>query len=184
MDKLDKIGAIYRSIAAEVPGWDGYVFNLDADDVIHPDLVHHFLTVRSRSGYLLMHGYMYDVATDAIGFLRPRSWALPTAKPFYRHCGSSAAVRLDLRQGHGFLELVCAQKRHTQIRERLHQFGVTLREVDFPAGIYVVNHGDNHSQSVGRLQFKTRYLDRNQVPRELDREVRKTFRLDRIPASG
>lgn len=179
-DKHDKLKAIHEHFANLGP-WDGYVFNLDADDLVHPSLVEYFLSDRSPSGYILRAGYIYDVGADRLGFLHPPSLRRPWAKPFYGYCGSCSAIRFDLRKGKSFLELVHARgKRHREQKLRLRKFGVDLAPVDYPAAVYVINHGDNDQLSKGNMGRKISYLKRNQVRGIAACEARKTFRLDRV----
>jgi len=179
MDKRLKHNAMYEHHSRR-EGWDGYVFNLDADDIVHPGLVEHFLTDRSRSGYILPRGYLYDVGADSLGSLQPPSLLRPWAKQFYRACGSCSAVRVDLRDGPAFLRLLTSRGKHRHQKRLLEAFGVALEDVDFPAAVYVVNHGDNEQLRRGNIDSKTRYVQRNKVRRAVEAEARKLFRLDRI----
>lgn len=54
---------------------DVYIFHLDADDYVHPDLVDYMFKTRDPSGYLVDRGYMYDIAS---GKLAPLQFADPT----------------------------------------------------------------------------------------------------------
>lgn len=179
MDKRGKIRAIYRH-HAERQGWDGYAFVLDADDVLHPRLVEHFLTDRSRSGYILTRGYVYDVGADLLAVSQPRSVQRPLAKPFFRMCGSCSAIRFDLREGPGFLEMLKSRGWHRHQKSLLKAFGVMLEDVPFPAALYVVNHGDNFLLLQGRDEEKTDYTRRNKVGSAIAAKARTLFRIDRI----
>lgn len=176
MDKNNKLNSIYDYVL-EMGHWDGYVFNLDADDVIHPDLVKYFLKVRSRFGYIITRGYIYDAASNILGFLQPKSFPRIWAKPFYQHCGSSSAIRLDLRDGLGFVELLRSRGKHKEQRARLAAFGIELKEVEFPAAIYMVNHGDNDQTRKGKLRGKLNYITKNRVSGDLEVKVRNAFGL-------
>jgi hypothetical protein len=181
-DKRDKLPFMYEH-ASKRRGWDGYLFVLDADDIIHPELVKYFLTDRHPAGYIMPLGYMYDVAADCLGYMQPKSLFRFAARPFWKNCGSCSAIRFDLRDGLGFLELIKSRGRHTEQKERLAAFGVHLKEVEFPAGVCVVNHGDNDRLRKGNLDFTVDYIRRNGVRAEAAPAVRDLFKLQRLRVS-
>lgn len=181
-DKRSKLNAMYDHVA-KMRRWDGYLFLLDADDIIHPELVKYFLSDRDRAGYIMPLGYMYDVQADSLGFMQPKSLFRYGSRPFWKNCGSCSAIRLDLRDGPGFIELMRWRGRHTEQTERLAAFGVHLKEVDFPAGVCVVNHGDNDRLRKGKIGFTMNYMKRNGVRAEAAVAVRELFKLQRLSAS-
>ena len=83
-DKMRKrrlIGSILRQRGG------GYFFPLDADDLVHRDVVAHALQDDNRRGYLIETGYTLDYANRNLAPV-PGAWSVS----FDRSCGSSAAI--------------------------------------------------------------------------------------------
>lgn len=139
-----------------------YFMALDADDLLHPDLVKTVRAGNSRAGYLIERGYMYDCGSQGIGRCNEH------AKRFWEQCGSCAIfyiepddlpVNKEDRQAY-FSRLGEHSKYHIVAREH----GRELIPLDGYMGVYLVNHGENDwSVYRGKEGTKERYVDRNGV---------------------
>lgn len=159
---------------------DGYLFQLDADDIVHPDLVRFICGDNNGHGYYITQGYMVDLASREMGFLGARSLRRPFAKPFNRECGSCVAARFDFRNGSAFQEPLDARGRHKDMHENLAAYGFALEPVTFPAGLYIVNHGENIRQRRGKMDAKISYMRRNRLSRAARQSVVNAFHLDTL----
>jgi FkbM family methyltransferase len=129
----------------------GYFFPLDADDLVHRDVVAHVRAGDNRKGYLIEKGYVLDYGNRVLAPI-PGAWSVS----FDRSCGSSAVIwftadelpidgendpelYFNLFQSHAYWPLVA------------EEFGRRLDPLPFAGGVYVVNHAQNLSF---RLQRK------------------------------
>lgn len=176
-DKYRKIPVILRAISRG-PRRDGYLFFLDADDMLHPDLVAHMLSTAEPGGYLVESGYMLDAATGEMGRLGLPDARDPNPSPFHRHCGSCSAIRIDRTRWTAWSLPVVRRGQHQWQAENLLCFGLRLAPVPFPAAIYVVNHGENTRQRRGKLGGKMDYLAKHRLDPDETAGVRRTFGLD------
>jgi len=180
-------------------GHASYYFKLDADDILHPDLVGHILTDDNGQGYLIDRGYALDAGhlstTGAFRLARleragqSRFNAERTA--FYQQCGSCAAFWCDLTRGADFAWLLNTRGNHVVIDRNMADFGFELAPIPFAAAIYVLNHGNNMRQRKGKLDRKMAIFDR--LPEPDSDAVCYAFGLNRLypirppaipPASG
>lgn len=141
----------------------GYYFALDADDLMHPDLVRYILTDDNRSGYLIEKGYMLDYATLDLAVLQPADAAYPEATHFYRSCGSSSAIWFDFDCGADFLTALAARGNHRKVVRNMGYLGFDVGMIPFHAAVYVMNHGDNLRQKRGLMSGKMKHFDVNPV---------------------
>ncbi|MEX0329626.1 MAG: glycosyltransferase family A protein [Ruegeria sp.] len=189
---------------------DIYLFNLDADDFAHPELVDYMVETRDPSGYLVERGYMYDIAARTIAplhraqkeavdqqerlfglflvpwrlnyaFRRLTGRNLATVTPrlskmrsFGSTCGSCVAWRLDCSGGDKDAQIV-PQINHRLIRHANEDGLMNLDPVPFSAMMYVVGHGENDQDLIGRLHHKTRYIDEFKLSESETRQVLRTF---------
>lgn len=178
-DKWLKIKQMTAHLATTETG-DGYLFQLDADDIVHPDLVRHITDNNNGQGYYITHGYMVDLSTSHMGYLGARSITRPFAKAFNRECGSCVAARFDFRDGSGFREPLNARGKHSDMHENLAAYGFDLQPIPFPAGLYVVNHGENIRKRRGKMDAKISYLRRNRLTAARTRDVVQMFHLHKL----
>jgi FkbM family methyltransferase len=156
-DKMRKrriIGSILRARGG------GYFFPLDADDLVHRDVVAHVRTGDNRKGYLIEKGYVLDYANQVLGTI-PGAWSVS----FDRSCGSSAVIwftadelpidgendpelYFNLFQSHAYWPLVA------------EEFGRRLDPLPFAGGVYVVNHAQNLSFRLQRKGVRTENIVR------------------------
>ena len=156
-DKMRK-RRIAGSVLRERGG--GYFFPLDADDLVHRDVVAHALRDDNRRGYLIEKGYALDYANRALAPI-PGAWSVS----FDRSCGSSAAMFFEpedlpktgdldadlyfnLFQSHAYWPLVA------------EEHGRRLEPLPFPGGVYVVNHAQNLSFRLQRKGVRTENIMR------------------------
>jgi hypothetical protein len=154
MRKRRMIGSILRQRGG------GYFFPLDADDLVHRDVVAHALRDDNRRGYLIETGYTLDYANRNLAPV-PGAWSVS----FDRGCGSSAAIffapddlpvnsepdnglYFNLFQSHAYWRLVA------------EEFGRQLDPLPFPGGVYVVNHAQNLSFRLQRKGVRTENIIR------------------------
>ncbi|KAA9009283.1 glycosyltransferase family 2 protein [Histidinibacterium aquaticum] len=168
---------------AETHGGDGYLFQLDADDLLHPGLVEHIVTDDNGAGYWIEEGYMLDLRTGALAYMGPKSLRHPFAHTFIRECGSSSALRFDFRDGEETLTPIRDRGKHAEVPERMARYGYRMTPVPFPAALYLVGHGENMRQRRGKLGAKESYLRRNRLRAARAREVRNEFGLTELPLS-
>lgn len=164
-DKMWKrrlIGAALRNMGG------GYFFPLDADDLVHTNLVAHVLSDDNRRGYNINHGYVEDFLNSKLAPV-PGAWSVP----FDRVCGSSAVLYFEpedlpldgrndeslyfnLFQSHAYWPVVAEES------------GKPLATVPFPAAVYVVNHSQNLSFGLQRAGKRAKniisFVDRDAVP--------------------
>lgn len=170
-DKGDKRRQIIAHMAQSLET-DGYYFQLDADDLLHPDLVAHICTDHNGAGYYLESGYLWDVGRAVFAPLGPDT------SEFWTVCGSSTAAYFDFRKSHRFKALLNELKSHKRIIERMRTYGFTLAPVPFPAGLYLVNHGQNMIERRGNLGGKLSFAETHAI-QDVARiaEIKRTFRI-------
>jgi hypothetical protein len=154
MRKRRIIGSILRQRGG------GYFFPLDADDLVHRDVVAHVLRDKNRRGYLVETGYTLDYSNRNLAPV-PGAWSVS----FDRSCGSSAVIFFEpedlpvssepddglyfnLFQSHAYWCLVA------------EEFGRRLDPLPFPGGVYVVNHAQNLSFRLQRKGLRTENIIR------------------------
>ena len=152
--------------AAQGPARDGYIHFLDADDILHPRLVAHIVTDNNGHGYSVTHGWVVDFAARRIAPAVPPEESGTDTRPLYRLCGSSAALRFDLREGAHHVTPAFERGAHGNTATRVARFGLHLAPVPFGAVLYSVNHGDNLQIHRGLGDTKTGYLDAHALPPE------------------
>lgn len=151
-----------------------YVMSFDADDLLHPDVVADMLGGR-HAGYLVRDGYVRNHATGAIGRAGAPGLMAPLRKPFWKLCGSCAAVHVDPGQPDAlaFVQAM-TQHEHRMFPYLARLAGRSLRPLPRPAVLYEVNHGENFGARRGRVSFKARFIERFRVTD--DRELTQVHR--------
>lgn len=158
----------------------GYYMPLDADDLVHRDLVAHVRETRSPHGYSLRRGYAMDWKNRKLAPV-PGVWDTT----FDQVCGSSGIFHFqptDLPEtlGKGTDEAYFHQfSFHAYWRTTAHENGRPLEDVDFPAVIYVLNHAQNLSFSLQRGALRQENLCRFIAERAIDAtgDIEKAFAL-------
>lgn len=162
-DKWRKLAALCAHLD-RLPPIPGYVMSFDADDLLHHDAVRHMLTGQAPGGYLVSQGYVRNHATGAVGLAGRPTLAGPLRKPFWKLCGSCAALRHDpvLPQATAFLRAM-TQHEHRMFPYLARLAGLRLTDLPFPAVLYELNHGENFGARRGRVSFKARFVERFRV---------------------
>jgi len=157
----------------------GYTMSLDADDLLHPDMVA-TLMAQAKDGWLVGRGLVMDAGCGDIALAGPRSPALPLRKPFWKLCGSCMALRHDLANPAclPFLRAM-VQHEHRMFPYLVALAGMEVQEFDSPMALYILNHGENFGARRGRVGFKTRFVQRFKItdPAMLA-QIRSDFALD------
>jgi FkbM family methyltransferase len=155
-DKMRKrriIGAMLRARGG------GYFFPLDADDLVHRDVVAYVRADDNRRGYLIEKGFALDYNNRVLAPI-PGAWSVS----FDRACGSSAAIwfapeelpvdsennpelYFNLFQSHAYWPIVA------------EEFGRRFDPLPLP-GVYVVNHAQNLSFRLQRKGVRTENIVR------------------------
>ena len=102
-----------------------------------------------------------DHATGDVALADAPSPAAPARKPFWKLCGSCAAVLHDTArpESAAFLQAMTAHE-HRMFPHLAALAGRPLAPLDFPAVLYVLNHGENFGARRGRIGYKTRFVQR------------------------
>jgi hypothetical protein len=122
---------------------EAYVMFLDADDLVHQDLVAYALAHRSGS-YVVDHGYIFDLASGLLWHRR---------QGFYRTCGSSFIFRFarrelpsswrDVASPFGQFGTSPDQRGHPDYDQVAVELGRPPSAFPFPATVYLVNHSES-----------------------------------------
>lgn len=141
-----------------------YVMSFDADDLLRQGTVREMLRRQAPGGYLVQAGYVMDDATGVIALADAPDLKQPMRKPFWKLCGSCAAVAHDpdMPQSAAFLQAM------TQHEHRMFPYlgalaGRPLAPLSQPSVLYVLNHGENFGARRGRVGFKTRFVERFRI---------------------
>ncbi|MGR3467373.1 MAG: glycosyltransferase family A protein, partial [Shimia sp.] len=169
-DKWAKITAILRQ---EDPGPDLLLFPLDADDIVHPNLVAHML-MHPADGWIATEGYSLDARTGRLGRHAEGDPAYPRANPLWHACGSTGAVRMIAGDIEATRQMMV---RHFEMPTMAADHGQNLRPLPFPAAIYLVAHGENMETIAGREADKLRYIEVNEIPENDAQAIRRIFDL-------
>jgi hypothetical protein len=120
-------------------GEDGaYVMFLDADDLVHRDLVDHILRDDNRRSYIAEAGYIFDATTGLLEQRRAR---------FYTTCGSCFVCwfgRDDLPLSFEDADCLYSQfDLHREFKEMAARLGRPSEPFPFPAVVYLANHEES-----------------------------------------
>ena len=149
-----------------------YVMKLDADDMIHRDLVK-YVREREAGGFTLARGYLHADGRRSV----------QVEDRFHKVCGSSNIVRVgpdDLphsmdAEADRYPILNCG---HHQFPEFYEEKGYRIETVPFRAAVYSSGNGENHSGYDVRLSRSRReWLHSWARRRPLRRRIREDFCL-------
>jgi hypothetical protein len=138
-----------------------YVMPFDADDLLHRDAVAGMLARAAPCGYLVHRGLVMDHATGTVALADRPSVGTPLRKPFWKLCGSCAAIAHDPAQHEStaFLRAMVAHE-HRMFPHLAALAGLRLAPMAGASVLYVLNHGENFGVRRGRVRFKTRFVER------------------------
>lgn len=173
-DKWRKLAALCDALPGIAPR-PGLVMSFDADDLPHRRLVEAMLA-DPAPGHLVEEGYVMDHASGAVARAAAPDLRQPLRKPFWKLCGSCAALLHDPGQPEStaFLRAMM-QHEHRMFPHLAALAGRRLKPLPFPAVLYVLNHGENFGARRGRVGFKTRFVHRFRID---DPAVLETIRRD------
>lgn len=141
-----------------------YVMSFDADDLLRQGSVREMLRRQAPGGYLVQSGYVMDEAAGTIALADVPTLRQPLRKPFWKLCGSCAALGHDpdLPQSAAFLQAM-TQHEHRMFPYLAALAGRRLSPLSEPSVLYVLNHGENFGARRGRVSFKTRFVERFRI---------------------
>jgi hypothetical protein len=144
-DKVRKRRFAAAWLRQELQGEDVYVMFLDADDLIHRDLLAHVLE-HGRESYLIDKGYLFDTAS---GLLWKRTGG------FHQICGSSLVYAFHPEELPSTWEDESTpfasfgsnpyQRGHQEYDLVATELGRPPTRLPFPAVVYLANHGESSS---------------------------------------
>lgn len=160
-DKWDKLAALVAHLDTQYA--PGYVMPFDADDLLHPEMVAYMLTKKSAGGYTAELGYIWDTGRRKLALAGPRSARTLGRKPLWKLCGSTVAFAWDGSAASQALLHHATQHEHRMFPYLSALAGRTLASLPFPAVTYVLNHGENFGVRRGRVNYKSKFVDRFEV---------------------
>lgn len=141
LDKREKKIMLGREVARR---GGGYMVMLDSDDLVSTKLCGFIRAADNKRGYLINKGYSYDLLTKRFKLL----------ENFHNECGSCAVFYITVETTPAALDefiVAIGDSSHVEFGEMSAAHGRSLDCVPFPAIVYLVNHGENHSR-LGRLR--------------------------------
>jgi len=145
-----------RIIAGHARGLGaGYFFPLDADDLVHRDVVAHARRDDNRRGYVATQGYAEDFTAGRIAPI-PGAWTLA----FDRVCGSAIVLYFDREDlprwpsqtDPTYFDLF---SHHAYWAGTAEEYRGPLDPIPFPAGVYVLNTRENLSFQLQRANRRS-----------------------------
>ncbi|MGJ8516238.1 glycosyltransferase family 2 protein [Carnimonas bestiolae] len=154
----------------------GYFMPLDADDLVHENLVSFVQQDDNRVGYSARQGYAYDFSNDVLGTV-PGVWDAT----FDQVCGSSALFYLrpddipsvaekyskNPNREKRFIEYF---EQHGYWRVTSQEMGRPLRDIPFAASVYVLNHSNNLSFRMQRIGSRQQNILSNVKKHSVDKQ--------------
>ena len=176
---LDKLRKTHRGLLAAAGRGSRYVMPVDADDLVHRDLVRTVARDRPRHGFKLTRGY---------GLLRGdgRRGRLFAVPELHRVCGTSLVVDFETAGVPASFSraeedrCVLLGFAHGAVADELARRGTPLAEYPRRGAVYVVGHGGNESaKKAGYCARRGRLLAKSVLRgRPLTGSVRRAFALD------
>ena len=157
----------------------GYVMTFDADDILRQGVVEEMLNRQEPGGYLVQAGFVQDVASGDIALSDTRSISAPMRKPFWKLCGSCAALYHDPSEPASTRFLAeMTQHEHRMFPYLARLARQRLHPLSRPSVLYMLNHGENFGARRGRVGYKTRYVRRYKITDQAAlAEIRRDFWL-------
>ena len=159
---------------------DCYLFVLDADDLMSPELVRYMLRTADPFGYVIKNGYMFDAQSGDLGHLRPKRFSLNGSGAFFKFCGSCCAIRYQGKSDSLGMVPFYFRGTHDFQLNNLAAFGMKLKLIPFGAAVYVINHGESIRARRGKVDAQVRNVRRNLVDQKESVSVRRQFCLTLI----
>ncbi|WP_438766463.1 hypothetical protein [Kushneria sp. TE3] len=139
-----------------------YYMHLDADDLIHPELVATTLADDNRCGYLIDKGIIFDRLNHRFALCCPERLA------FWKHCGSCAVVYITPDELPASIKdkrcYFMQFQRHKEYADLAEQHGRPLTAYDDYMAVYMVNHGENdytayRNRGEGKENYVRKYAE-------------------------
>jgi len=151
LDKGQKyLTGLYRAREFSGAQSPAYVMFFDADDCVSSHMVEFVNRSSQHNGWFLDRGFLYREGGHFM-------YNIPAN--FSRICGTSHVIRYDLFNLPEQMETVRREYilrglgSHIFIREMLADNGTPLDPLPFTGAVYIIGHGDNHSQTLGYRPF-------------------------------
>ena len=160
----------------------GYVMSFDADDLLRRSAVAEMLNRQDSNGYLVRSGFVMDANTGAIALADRRSFGAPMRKPFWKLCGSCAALYHDPAEAASTAFLAeMTQHEHRMFPYLAALAGQPLSPMQVPSVLYLLNHGENFGARRGRVGYKTRFVKTYRITDAGTlADIREDFGLDHL----
>lgn len=147
----------------------GYFMHLDADDLVHKDLVKFILNDDNKTGYSIRQGYALDYFNKRLAPV-PGAWDAS----FDQVCGSCAVIYFnnsDLPFDGADTSTLAYNmfRHHAYWRVTSQELGRPLVDLPFPGAIYIVNHSQNISFSLQRNALRQKNIIANIKEHEISR---------------
>ena len=139
-ERADKGEKVQQVLNHAVKEGATIICRMDADDRISSRLVEYVIERPQPLGHLISKGYVWDYRN---AWLCPSSKALKA--PFHKRCGSCSVF--DFRQNplevkrEDIAGFIRGFGSHARYQEKAKELGLSWAEVDFPAAIYLLDHG-------------------------------------------
>ncbi|WP_439124072.1 hypothetical protein [Marivita sp.] len=177
-DKWRKLRLLTEALP-DLADQPSYVMTFDADDLLRQGTVDEMLARQESGGYLVQSGLVKDVSTGDIALADVRSLAAPMRKPFWKLCGSCAALYHDPTEPTSTAFLAeMTQHEHRMFPYLATLAGQTLTPLMRPSVLYMLNHGENFGARRGRVGYKTRFVQTYRInDSETLAEIKRGFAL-------
>ncbi|AFY37885.1 hypothetical protein Lepto7376_1542 [[Leptolyngbya] sp. PCC 7376] len=168
----DKYQKIYRALIEVQKNAPCYVMKLDADDLLHQNLVQ-FVTTDGKEGYYIENGYTY---------VDGKKW-IQKLPQFHNLCGSSNLIRVTPQElpysmnkkGKKFDIMLCG---HNIFEEFYRSKGKDIARIPFRAGIYISGSGENHSgHDLQNIKSRRKWMSSFVKRQLLTKKIRRDFSL-------
>jgi len=162
-DKWRKLRVLAEALSrlADRPG---YVMSFDADDLLGQGTVTEMLARQAAGGYLVRSGLVMDAATGDIARADRPGLTTPLRKPFWKLCGSCAALYHDPANPASTRFIAeMTQHEHRMFPYLATLAGQRLDPLHRPSVLYMLNHGENFGARRGRVGYKTRFVQRYRI---------------------
>jgi hypothetical protein len=169
----DKWGKLKVGLVAARNLAPAHVMFVDADDCVHRGLAEYVKHRPDIVGWSFDVGYIHDEGSR---------WLFRTTKFFHR-CGSSAIVRLSLKdfpasESQSSRDFFILSHGHTIIKDGMANRGTPLQELPFVGAVYITNTGENDSGArTSHWQSKRQILKSALAIRPLTKRVRSDMGL-------
>ena len=161
----------------------GYMVLMDSDDLVSNKLVPHMRANHNERGFLLDTGYLYDVRRQRFRMVRNFSEMCGSCAVFYLQ-PSDLGEATDPKEDEAGWVYQIGDAPHMGFGAMAAKLGRPLDPVEFPAVIYVQNHGENHTMlgqkrgTLDTIKDKIHHIRNVALPsRRIPKHVKAEFSL-------